>query len=190
MRETLYNAIVVGSGITGGWAAKELTGRGLSTLLIERGRKVEHGKDYVTENRPPYGFHFHLLGDQRRYARDYPVQSRISQFSEATSHFFVNDRLNPYTHDADKPFTWIRGHQLGGRSLTWGRQSYRMGPIHFEENARDGNGVDWPLRYEELAPWYAYVERFIGVSGEAIGSATCPDGLFQPPMGMNTPERD
>jgi choline dehydrogenase-like flavoprotein len=185
-----YDAIVVGSGITGGWAAKELAGHGLRTLVVERGRNVVHGKDYVGEGRPPYSFRFHMLGDQRLYASDYPVQSRIAHFSEATSQFFVNDRLNPYTHAVDKPFTWVRGHQLGGRSLTWGRQSYRMGAVNFEENARDGHGVDWPVRYSDLEPWYAHVERFIGVSGEAIGSAASPDGVFQPPMGMNPPERE
>jgi choline dehydrogenase-like flavoprotein len=188
VKETQYDAIVVGSGISGGWAAKELTERGLNVLLLERGRMVHHGVDYTTEGKAPYNFRFHLLGDQREDSREHAVQSTCAHFTEATSHFFVNDRLNPYTTDADKPFKWIRGHQLGGRSLTWGRQCYRMGPLNFEDNARDGNGVDWPVRYDDIAPWYSHVEKFIGVSGEAIGSATAPDGEFQKPMGFNAPE--
>ncbi len=188
VKQTRYDAIVVGSGISGGWAAKELTERGLNVLLLERGRMVRHGADYTTEGKAPYNFRFRLLGDQREDAREHAVQSTCAHFTEATSHFFVNDRLNPYTTDADKPFKWIRGHQLGGRSLTWGRQAYRMGSINFEENARDGHGVDWPIRYQDIAPWYSHVERFIGVSGEAIGSATSPDGEFQKPMGLNAPE--
>ncbi len=188
VKQARYDAIVVGSGISGGWAAKELTERGLNVLLLERGRMVRHGADYTTEGKAPYNFRFRLLGDQREDAREHAVQSTCTHFTEATAHFFVNDRLNPYTTDADKPFKWIRGHQLGGRSLTWGRQAYRMGAINFEENARDGHGVDWPIRYPDIAPWYSHVERFIGVSGEAIGSATSPDGEFQKPMGLNAPE--
>ena len=185
-----FDAIVVGSGITGGWAAKELTERGLKTLMIERGRGIVHGRDYTTEGQPPYNFRFHMLGDQRRTLTDQPVQSRCAFMSEATAHFFVNDRRNPYSHPDDKPFTWIRGHQLGGRSLTWGRQSYRMAPLNFEENARDGYGTDWPIRYDDLAPWYSYVERHIGVSGENIGSTTSPDGEFQRAMPMNPAEQE
>lgn len=180
-----YDAIVIGSGITGGWAAKELTERGLKTLVLERGRHVEHGKDYVTEHLPPYDFKYRLMGDRKLYERDYAVQSQSMFFGEGTQHFFVNDRLNPYSHDTDKPFTWIRGHQLGGRSLLWGRQSYRMSPRNFEENALDGHGVDWPIRYSDLAPWYSHVEKFIGVSGESIGHPMAPDGEFQKPYGMN-----
>ena len=190
MKEASYDAIVVGSGISGGWAVKELSERGLKTLLLERGRPVRHGADYTTEGLAPYNFRFRLLGDQRQDLGEYRVQRTCTHYTEATAHFFVNDRLNPYSTDADKPFKWIRGHQLGGRSLTWGRQSYRMGALNFEENARDGHGVDWPIRYEELAPWYSHVEQFIGVSGEAIGSTTSPDGVFQKPMGLNAPEME
>jgi choline dehydrogenase-like flavoprotein len=190
MAAPVYDAIVVGSGISGGWAAKELTERGLNTLIIERGRNVRHGLDYPTEGQAPYNFHFRQLGDQRRAQREQPVQSQNGIVDETTAHFFVNDRLNPYVTDAGKPFSWIRGHQLGGRSLMWGRQSYRMGPVNFEENARDGHGSDWPIRYADLAPWYSRVEQFIGVSGEAIGSETSPDGVFQRPMGLNPPERE
>ena len=190
MSNTEYDAIVVGSGISGGWAAKELTERGLRTLLLERGRPVRHGLDYVTEGKPVYDFPFRLQGDRHRYAADKPVQSRSPFVTEATDHFFVDDSRNPYTTPADRPFTWIRGHQLGGRSLTWGRQSYRMSARNFEDNARDGFGVDWPIRYADLAPWYEHVERFIGVSGEILGNPMAPDGIFQPPLPMNAPESD
>ncbi len=189
MAKIRYDAIVIGSGITGGWAAKELTERGLRVLMLERGRAVEHGRDYTTEHATPYNFKFRLLGDKLRYARDYGVQSSSTFFNEATEHFFVNDRLNPYSHDPQKPFTWIRGHQLGGRSLMWGRQSYRMAPLNFQENAQDGHGCDWPIRYEDLAPWYSHVEKFIGVSGSAIRHPMSPDGEFQPAMPMNIVER-
>lgn len=184
-----YDAIVVGSGITGGWAVKELAERGLHTLLLERGRWVENIRDYTTFRQPPYAFRFRLLGDQRLYARDYYVQSRSTFFNEATQQFFVNDRQNPYSYDPDKPFTWIRGHQLGGRSLTWGHQSYRMAPLNFEENVLDGHGADWPVRYDDLAPWYSYVERFIGVSGAPLDVSTSPNGVYQKPMEMNVVER-
>jgi len=190
MPKSEYDAIVVGSGISGGWAAKELTGRGLATLLLERGRPVRHGVDYVTEGKPVYDFPFRLQGDRRRYATERPVQSRSPFVTEATEHFFVDDRRNPYGTPGDRPFTWIRGHQLGGRSLTWGRQSYRMSARNFEDNARDGHGADWPIRYADLAPWYDHVERFIGVSGETLGNPMAPDGVFQKPMPMNPPERD
>jgi len=188
LESSTFDAIVVGSGITGGWAAKELSERGLNTLVIERGRNVVHAQDYTTEHLPVYNFKFRLMGDKRRYAHDHAVQGTSSFFTEATEHFFVNDRLNPYTTDPDKPYHWLRGHQLGGRSLMWGRQSYRMAPRHFEENARDGHGTDWPIRYEDLAPWYSHVEKFIGVSGEAIHHPMSPDGEFQPPFPMNSVE--
>lgn len=189
MSNTHYDAIVVGSGITGGWAAKELGERGLRTLMLERGRWVENIKDFKTFRQPPYAFRFRLLGNQRLYVRDYYVQSRSTFFNEATQQFFVNDRLNPYSHPPDKPFTWIRGHQLGGRSITWGHQSYRLSALDFEANARDGYGCDWPIRYHDLAKWYAHVERFIGVSGTAINAPTSPNGVYQPPMQMNVVER-
>lgn len=189
MKTKEYDAIVVGSGITGGWAAKELCERGLKTLMIERGRPVEHVKDYVTEFKQPYDFRFRLLGDKRRYEADYPVQKQSSHFTEATEHFFINDRLNPYTHPDKKPFMWIRGHQLGGKSLTWGRQSYRYSPVNFEENLQDGHGTDWPVRYDDLAPWYSYVEKFIGVSGAVLNNPMGPDGEFLPPMEMNILEQ-
>jgi choline dehydrogenase-like flavoprotein len=183
-----YDAIVVGSGISGGWAAKELTEKGLKTLVLERGRMVEHGKDYVSEDKGTWEFRFRGLGERQLYEAEYSKQRQCYAFGEATKHFFVNDKQHPYTHDADKPFTWIRGYHLGGRSLLWGRQSYRWSDLNFEENARDGFGVDWPVRYNELAPWYDYVEDFAGISGNADGLPQLPDGKFLPPMEMNCVE--
>ena len=184
-----YDAIVVGSGITGGWAAKELTEKGLSVLMLERGRNVVHGKDYIGEHRPPWTFKYRDLGDRQRYEEEYAIQSKCYAFSESTEHFFVNDKDNPYTYPEDKPFYWLRGYQLGGRSLMWGRQCYRWSDLDFEANAKDGYGVDWPIRYNDIAPWYDYVERFVGISGQAEGMPVVPDGQFLPPMEMNSVER-
>ncbi|OLD04836.1 MAG: GMC family oxidoreductase, partial [Gemmatimonadetes bacterium 13_1_40CM_3_69_22] len=183
-----YDAIVVGSGITGGWAAKELTEKGLRTLMIERGRDVVHRKDYITEHKPSWEL---PLRDARlsvgtKGAEEYPIQARTGQFRESNKHFFLKDAKNPYVED--KPFTWIQGDQVGGKSLIWGRQVYRWSDLDFEANLRDGHGVDWPIRYADIAPWYSYVERFIGVSGEKLGLAQLPDGEFQPPMEMNAGE--
>jgi len=184
-----YDAIVVGSGITGGWAAKELTEKGLRTLMIERGRDVVHRKDYITEHKPSWEL---PLRDARlsvgtKGAEEYPIQARTGQFRESNKHFFIKDKKNPYIED--KPFTWIQGDQVGGKSLIWGRQVYRWSDLDFEANLRDGHGVDWPIRYADIAPWYSYVERFIGVSGEKLGLTQLPDGEFQPPMEMNAGEK-
>lgn len=187
--DTTYDVIVVGSGITGGWAAKELTERGLRVLMLEKGPNVTHG-DYPTEHKPIYDFKYRLLGDKRRYASSYPNQSSSWFFNEGTEHFFVDDSKNPYTTADNKPFSWIRGHHLGGRSLMWGRQSYRWSKLNFEENVIDGHGVDWPIRYDDLAPWYDHVERFIGVSGSPINNPMMPDGIYQPPYALNLAERD
>jgi choline dehydrogenase-like flavoprotein len=189
MTEQTYDAIVVGSGITGGWAAKELAERGLRVLMIERGPEIRHG-DYPTEHAPVYDFKFRLLGDKRRYAERYPHQSSSWFFNEGTERYWVDDVKNPYTTPADKPFSWIRGHHLGGRSLMWGRQSYRWAPRFFEENQRDGHGVDWPIRYDDLDPWYAHVERFIGVSGTPVDHPMAPNGVYQPAYPMNAAEID
>jgi choline dehydrogenase-like flavoprotein len=183
-----YDAIVIGSGIAGGWAAKELTERGLKTLVLERGRHVEHGKDYITEDKGDWEFRFRGMGERKLYEAEYPVQSQCYAFGEATRQFFVNDKEHPYTHDADKPFSWIRGYHLGGRSLTWGRQCYRWSDLDFEANSRDGFGVDWPIRYKDIAPWYDHVESFAGISGSAEGIPHLPDGKFLPPMEMNCVE--
>ena len=189
MKTNYFDAIVVGSGITGGWAAKELTEKGLKTLMLERGRNVDHGKDYTTEHKPESDFHFRGKGDRKRYQADHPVQSITKQFNEGTKHFFINDRLNPFSHDKNKPFVWIRGHQLGGRSLMWTRQCYRWTPQDFEANAVDGMSERWPISYEDLEPWYDYVERFAGISGEPGVSPQIPHGKLLPPMPLNAAER-
>lgn len=187
-RSESYDAIVVGSGITGGWAAKELCEKGLKTLLLERGPYVEHGKDYQGEHMAPWDFPYRGNGERDLYENEYQVQSTCYAFNESSRQFFVNDKDNPYTHDSDKPFSWIRGYHLGGRSLTWGRQCYRWSDLDFEANAHDGFGVDWPIRYADLAPWYDYVESFAGISGQAEGLPQLPDGNFLPPMQMNCAE--
>jgi choline dehydrogenase-like flavoprotein len=184
-----YDAIVIGSGITGGWAAKELTEKGLRTLVIERGRNVVHRKDYITEHKPTWELPLRnaRLAVGTKGAEEYPVQARTNQFRESNKHFFANDHKHPYIEE--KPFTWIQGDQVGGKSLIWGRQVYRWSDLDFEANLRDGHGVDWPIRYVDIAPWYSYVERFIGVSGEKLGLPQLPDGEFQPPMEMNAGEK-
>jgi choline dehydrogenase-like flavoprotein len=186
---TTYDAIVVGSGITGGWAAKELTENGLKTLLLERGRPVEHGKDYVGEHATSWELPYRGWGDRQLYEKDYAVQSKCYAFGEDTRHFFVKDSEHPYSHDEDKEFRWIRGYHLGGRSLMWARHCYRWSDLDFEANVRDGFGVDWPIRYADISPWYDYVESFIGVSGQAEGLPQLPDGRFLPPMDLNCVER-
>ncbi|HET7456714.1 MAG TPA: GMC family oxidoreductase [Gemmatimonadaceae bacterium] len=184
-----FDAIVVGSGITGGWAAKELCERGLRTLVVERGRWVEHGKDYTTEWLAPWELAHRGRGDPQLYERDYPIQSKNYAFGEATRHFFVNDREHPYESDGPQEFRWIRGYHLGGRSLIWGRACWRWSDLDFEANARDGHGVDWPIRYADLAPWYSHVERFVGIAGEKLGLPHLPDGEFLPPWELNCAER-
>lgn len=182
---SVYDAIVVGSGISGGWAAKELTELGANVLLLERGRDVQHIKDYPTAMLQPWQLrHRGLLS--RELLDSHPVQSRIGPFTALNAHFWVNDLESPYTEL--KPFSWHRGYHLGGRSLTWGRQSYRFSPMDFEANARDGVAVDWPIRYEDLAPWYDYVERFAGISGSRDGLPQLPDGEFLPPVPMSCVE--
>lgn len=175
-----YDAIVVGSGISGGWAAKELCEAGLRTLVLERGRNVEHVKDYTTAFKAPWEFPHHLQNSNADIAEN-PIQS--TSYDEATKQFFVSDKEHPYIQE--KPFHWIRGYQVGGRSLTWGRQCYRLSDLDFEANLRDGHGVDWPIRYKDIAPWYDYVESFAGISGAPEGLAHLPDGKFLPPMDMN-----
>ena len=184
-----YDAIVVGSGISGGWAAKELCEKGFRTIVLERGRDVEHGKGYVTEHKPDWEFPLRQrrIPPESPLAKDYQVQARTGQFVEAGVHFFVKDSEHPYVED--KPFTWIQGDQVGGRSLLWGRQCYRWSDLDFEANLRDGHGVDWPIRYRDIEPWYSYVERHVGVSGERLGLAHVPDGEFQRPMELNAGEK-
>ena len=183
-----FDAIVVGSGISGGWAAKELCERGLRTLVLEAGRPIDPARDYV-EHVPPWEVRFRGKGDRKALERDQPIQKRCYACNEYSGKFFVNDRDNPYTFDPGKPFHWIRGRQVGGRSIMWGRQVYRWSDLDFEANARDGCGVDWPIRYADIAPWYDYVEQTIGVSGAKLGLPQLPDGQFLPPMALNCAEQ-
>ena len=188
-RENTYDAIVVGSGISGGWAAKELTEKGLKTLVLERGGAMAHPEGYKTATADPWDARYPLgrLPPEELKAR-YPVQQRTGYaLTEYTQHLFVRDDEHPYTET--ERFDWIRGYHVGGRSLMWARQSYRHSPIDFEANARDGVAVDWPIRYEDLAPWYDHVERFAGVSGQREGLPQLPDGQFQPPMEFNCVEK-
>jgi choline dehydrogenase-like flavoprotein len=182
-----YDAIVVGSGMTGGWAAKELCEHGLDTLVLEAGRPIDPTKDYV-EHIPDYQVHFRGLGDRKTIERDQPMQKDCYACDEFSGKFFVNDRENPYTTPPDKPFRWIRGRQVGGRSIMWGRQVYRWSDLDFEANGKEGVGVDWPIRYADIEPWYDHVERFIGISGQKEGLPQLPDGQFLPPMAMNCVE--
>lgn len=182
----VYDAIVIGTGITGGWAAKELSEKGLKTLVLERGRMIEHLKDYPTMFLDPWDFKF--KGKQtREEEKRQEKQARTGYVTnKAHNHFFVDDIKHPYNEV--KRFDWIRGYQVGGRSLTWGRQSYRLSDLDFNANKKDGIAIDWPIRYKDLAPWYDYVEKYIGVSGEKLGLAHLPDGIFEPPMDLTCVE--
>ena len=185
-KENTYDAIVVGSGISGGWAAKELCEKGLKTLVLERGKNVEHIKGYPTTNLNPWELD-HRGWSTNESKEKHPIQSRCYAFGEDTQQFWVNDLENPYNEV--KPFNWLRGYHVGGRSLMWGRQCYRLSDIDFEANAKDGYGVDWPVRYKDLAPWYTYVEKFAGISGQAEGLPQLPDSHFLPAMEMNCVEK-
>lgn len=187
-----YDAIVVGSGISGGWAAKELTEKGLRVLMLERGRDVEHVKDYKTANKKPWEFS-HRGKATIKYRTDNPVISKDwamygTAAQEAILDSWVNEKDCPYVQE--KPFAWWRSYQMGGRSLLWGRQSYRFSDIDFEANLKDGIAVDWPIRYKEMAPWYDYVEKFAGISGSKEGLPQLPDGHFLSPMELNCVEKD
>lgn len=181
-----YDAIVVGSGITGGWAAKELCERGLKVLLLERGWNIVH-PDYPTATKAPWEFdhHLHLSVEDKK---THYVQSRHYSFREDNKQFYINDQENPY--EEIKRFDWIRGDIVGGRSLLWARACYRWSDLDFEANIKEGIGIDWPIRYKEIAPWYDYVESFIGVSGQKEGIPQLPDGKFQPPFEMNCVEKE
>lgn len=182
MSDVEFDAIVVGSGISGGWAAKELTERGLKVLVLERGRDIAHGRDYYGEHAPSWKTAYHGMPDRERNATDYPIQSTSYAFSDATLQYWNNDRLNPYVRNEEKPFIWNRADVVGGRSLLWGRQVYRWSAQDFSANAADGHAIPWPVSYGDIAPWYSHVEKFIGVSGEAEGLAQLPDSEFLPPM--------
>ena len=187
MKNNHYDAIVVGSGISGGWAAKELTEKGLKVLLLERGQNIEHIKDYPTAMKAPWEFP-HRNSATLDKAKDYPLLYKSGGVNESNLHFWASEKDNPYTQI--KPYSWKRGYQLGGRSLTWGRQTYRWSDLDFEANLKEDIAVDWPVRYRDIAPWYDYVERFIGVSGSLEQLPQLPDGQFLPPMEMNCVEKD
>lgn len=184
----IFDAIVVGSGLSGGWAAKELTEKGLKVLLLERGREVKHREDYPTAMQELWELpHRGRMDLKTRH--DYWANVRTGYTAnEEHRHFFTRDVDFPY--EEEKTFTWVRGYQTGGRSLVWGRQSYRWSDLDFEANARDGIAIDWPIRYKDLAPWYSYVEKFAGISGQREGWDSLPDGDFQPAMEMNCVERE
>lgn len=182
-----YDAIVIGSGISGGWAAKELCENGLKTLVLERGRIVEHVKDYPTMNNDPWDLELRGALSQEELKK-HKIGARAGFVGANNQHFYANDEENPYTEV--KPFLWLRGHQMGGRSLLWGKQCYRWSDLDFEANAKDGHGVDWPIRYKDIEPWYTYVEKFAGISGEALGLPQLPDSHFLPPMELNCVEKD
>jgi len=185
-KEVTYDAIVIGSGISGGWAAKELCEQGLKTLVLERGRMVEHVKDYPTMNDDPWDNDLRGSLTPAEKQKHYKA-ARAGFIGKDTEHFWANDEENPYTEV--KPFLWVRAHQMGGRSLLWGKQTYRWSDLDFEANAKDGYGVDWPIRYKDIENWYTYVEKFAGISGEALGLPHLPDSHFLPPMELNCVEK-
>ncbi|HRN72148.1 MAG TPA: GMC family oxidoreductase [Ginsengibacter sp.] len=187
MANNTYDAIVIGSGISGGWAAKELTEKGLKTLMLERGKNVEHIKDYVNAQKGPWEFP-HRGGRTQKMIQDYPVLSRDYPLNEMNLEWWTNEKKSPYTEI--KRLDWFRGYQVGGRSLLWGRQSYRWSDLDFEANVREGIAIDWPVRYKEIEPWYTYVEKFAGISGSKEGLPQLPDGHFMPPMELNCVEKD
>jgi choline dehydrogenase-like flavoprotein len=186
METNSFDAIVVGSGMSGGWAAKELTEKGLKTLVLERGRMVRH-PDYPTATKDPWDLPYGNRITQETRQRK-PVQSRTGYPSPANTHWFVDDLDNPYVEE--QPFDWLRGYHVGGRSLMWARQSYRFGPLDFEANAKEGVGVPWPVTYDEIAPWYDKAEIFAGISGSKEGLPQLPDGHFLPPHDLNCVEME
>ncbi|HOY07495.1 MAG TPA: GMC family oxidoreductase [Saprospiraceae bacterium] len=186
-KKRTYDAIVVGSGISGGWAAKELCEKGLKTLVLERGRPLEHIKDYTTAMTNLWEFPHHNWPTQEDVKKDYPIQSVCYAFNEGTRQMWAKDTEHPYTQV--KPFDWIKGYHVGGKSLMWARQTYRWAEFDFESNLKDGHGADWPIRYQDIAPWYSYVEKFAGINGNRDGLPQIPDGEFLPPMELTILEK-
>ena len=187
MAENTFDAIVIGSGISGGWAAKELCEKGLKVLMLERGAEHKHIEDYKTANKMPWEFE-HRGKTTQQQREDYPVVHRGWAANERVMDAWANEKDSPYTEV--KPFTWWRSYRMGGRSVLWGRHSYRWSDLDFEANAKDGFGVDWPIRYKDIAPWYDHVERFAGISGSLEGLPYLPDGQFLPPVPLNIVEKD
>jgi len=187
MADNEFDAIVIGSGISGGWAAKELCEKGLKVIMLERGMNVEHIKDYHNALKAPWDFP-HRGRRTQKMIEDYPVLKRDYPLSEKNLEWWASDIDSPYTEI--KRFDWFRGYQVGGRSLLWGKQSYRLSDLDFEANAKEGVAVDWPIRYKEIAPWYDYVEKFAGISGSKEGLPQLPDGQFLPAMDMTCVEKD
>ncbi|MFY0626557.1 MAG: GMC family oxidoreductase [Reichenbachiella sp.] len=185
-QENTYDVIVIGSGMSGGWAAKEFCEKGFKTLVLERGKNVEHIKDYPTANMEQWDFkHRKALSPEVR--KENPILDRCYAWNKTTEHFFVKDDVHPYIQK--KYFNWTKGYQVGGKSLMWARQVQRWGVMDFESNLKDGYGVDWPIRYKDIAPWYSYVEKFVGVSGNKDGLDQIPDGEFFPPFELNCLEK-
>ena len=184
--QNTYDAIVIGSGVSGGWAAKELTEKGLKTLMLERGHKLEHVKDYTTAMKDPWEFKYRGRITQKQ-RESHPYISRDYPYNEHNESYWINDKDSPYSEK--KRFDWFRGNIVGGKSIMWGRQSYRLSDIDFEANLKEGIAADWPIRYKDIAPWYDYVEKFVGISGEALGLPQLPDGQFLPPMEFNCVEK-
>ncbi|HEX4849309.1 MAG TPA: GMC family oxidoreductase, partial [Puia sp.] len=182
-----FDAIVIGSGMSGGWAAKEFCDHGLKTLVLERGRNVIHNKDYPTAVKHPWEFE-HRLQIPKKTVDENPVVSKCYAFDESAQHFFVKDKEHPYVQE--KPFDWIRGYQVGGKSIMWGRETQRWSDFEFDGPARDGFATDWPIRYRDLAPWYSHVEIFAGISGNRDGIENLPDGEFLPPWAFNCVEEN
>jgi choline dehydrogenase-like flavoprotein len=187
MADNVYDAIVIGSGISGGWAAKELTEKGLKTIMLERGMDIKHIKDYTEATKESWDYP-HRGERTQEMIKNYPVLERDYPLNERNLSWWASDKDSPYTEV--KRFDWFRGYHVGGRSLLWGRQTYRWSDLYFEENARDGVGVDWPVRYKDIEPWYEYVEKFAGVSGSMEGLPELPDSHFLPAMNMNCVEKD
>jgi len=181
-----YDAIVVGTGISGGWAAKELSEKGFKTLVLERGRMVKHIEDYPTMNDDPWDYKFKGQLTREEEKRQQKQSRTGYTTNKSSAHWFVDDVKHPYNET--KRFDWMRGYHVGGRSIMWGRHSYRLSDLDFAANKNDGHGVDWPIRYKDIAPWYDYVESFIGVSGENLGLSQLPDGKFLPHMPLNCVE--
>ncbi|MBN8676327.1 MAG: GMC family oxidoreductase [Chitinophagales bacterium] len=187
MADNQFDAIVIGSGISGGWAAMELTRKGLKVIMLERGRNIEHKVDYVNAAKEPWEFP-HRGGRTQQMIQDYPVLKRDYPLNEVVLDYWVKDKESPYTEV--KRFDWYRGYHVGGRSLMWGRQSYRFNKWDFEANAKDGIAVDWPVRYDDIAPWYSYAEKFAGIQGSKDGLEVLPDGDFMPAMELNCVEKE